>query len=569
MIHRKLLLLPVFTALSMCAKQGMPPGGPVDKTPPEVIRTIPTSGDTLVDVNTSVQVWFSEGIQSSTARDAIFITPYSGEDVKYKWRGKKCTIKFPKPLKSDRTYVVTLGTGIKDYRGNAMKNSTTIAFSTGAILDECEMSGRVYGLSDARGIDVWAYSIEDSLNPDPSVVEPDYIVQCGTTGEFTFTHVSPGLYRLFAVRDRISDRLYESGEDEVGVTFRDVFLSREEFQESGSLYFRMTREDTTGPSVIKVDAVDRHRVTIHFNEAISQKSVLSESSVSIVSADDPTETLRVRQSYRDPMNAQVVHVSTQPQSPGKKYRITMESLRDEAGNPVALKTREATFDGNAEPDTTRPVLVRAVPQPGEAHAGLDGILLTFDEPMDSIRFSDGFSLADTSGRSVQGTVAWNDPAEFVFRSDRRLKSRSVYEIRVLGKDAKDLAGNSLSDTAFTFITVDAGTLSEIAGNVSDPDSSAAGPIYVTARKVGREETVYTSVLAGPGAYRLKDVLPGSYLLESFRDEDDNGRYSLGRPFPFKHSERFTVYGDTVRVRSKWFNEGNDIRLPWVETGRVR
>ena len=63
-------------------------------------------------------------------------------------------------------------------------------------------------------------------------------------------------------------------------------------------------------------------------------------------------------------------------------------------------------------------------------------------------------------------------------------------------------------------------------------------------------------------YYLKDVLPGLYLLESFRDWDGDGRYSLGRPFPFKPSERFVVYQDTVRVRSRWPNEGNDIILPW-------
>ena len=122
-----------------CANVKPPPGGPVDKTPPEIIQTIPESGAIKVAPEIQIEARFSEGINPKTAELSIFISPYPGEDVQIKSRGRKITIQFPQVLKSQQTYVVTFGTGIKDYRGNALATSHALAFSTGETLDEGEI----------------------------------------------------------------------------------------------------------------------------------------------------------------------------------------------------------------------------------------------------------------------------------------------------------------------------------------------------------------------------------------------------------------------------------------------
>lgn len=557
---RTIVILLIFIVLT-CAKQGFPPGGAEDRIPPEVVRTIPESGTTLIDPHTSIQVWFSEGIQSSSASDAIFITPYPGEGVKYKWRGSRCKITFSQPMKPDRTYVITFGTGIRDYRNNGMKASFTLAFSTGSVLDEGEIAGKVYGVSDGRGIDVWAYEIKDGFGPDPTTREPDYIVQCETGGEFTFSHIAPVLYRLFAVRDKASDRLYQSGEDEVGVAYRDVLLSREGPLKADNLYFRMTKEDTLGPSLIRAVPSDRHHLILQFDEPISSKNILASHSIMIVSEEDSIDTLFVHQAYIDPMNVRILHALTRPQVEGKAYRISVKSLWDEAGNPVDAEYGEALFEGVGDLDTIPPVLVHAFPQPGDEFVGLDGsVRLVFSEAIDSLRFGDGFSLKDTLGQSVGGTFRWMCPSEVVYLSTERLVSRSMYEVNILGTGVADLAGNPLADTLYQFQTLNEDTLSEINGVVLDPDSGGVGPVHIIARQVDNPKVSYTLMISEPGSYRLLDVLPGQYLLECFQDQNRDGKYSFGKPFPYQPSERFVVYQDTVRVRSRWPNEGNDLKL---------
>ena len=61
--------------LMACAKQGFPPGGPVDKAPSQVISTYPSAGATGVDVSTPVIIGFNEWMEQKSLKESIFISP--------------------------------------------------------------------------------------------------------------------------------------------------------------------------------------------------------------------------------------------------------------------------------------------------------------------------------------------------------------------------------------------------------------------------------------------------------------------------------------------------------------
>lgn len=548
-----------------CAKEGFPPGGPEDRTPPEVVRTIPEVGETYVDTLASVQIWFSEGIQSVSALSSIFITPHPGENVKINCRGAKITITFPQPLKSDLTYVITLGTGIKDYRNNAMIASYTLAFSTGETLDRGEITGNIYGPTDATGIDVWAYRLDGNSDSDPNPIlqEPDYIVQSGAKGKFRFSNLSSGAYRLFAIRDRISDRLYQPVADEIGLTYRDAFLSDDDSLVTDMLHFKMTREDTLGPSLIRAVLTHRNHVTLLFDESLSDdQAILSPDALTIVSKKDDTDTLFVDQIYNDPLNKQRLHILTHDQNPQKEYLVTVHALTDESGNPADTLYNETSFIGTEEPDTIPPVLLQTTPEKGDRMIPLDTqIKLTFSEAMDPSHFPEGFSLSDSSDQPIMGSIQWITPAEVYYQLDGPLMSQASYTIQLSGNPIRDLAGNSIADTLFQFQTLNQDTLSAILGNVSDTASKDSGDIFITARQIQNPQISYLQILTEPGQYHFEDILPGRYIIEAFRDRDGNEQFSYGRVSPYQPSERFVVYPDTTLVRSRWPNEGNNLILP--------
>ncbi len=555
-----------FIALSIllifgCAKEGMPPGGPEDRTAPEVVRTEPFVGETRVDRRTSVFIRFSESINPVSGKDAIFISPYPGTKIKYRWHGRNLKIIFPTLLESDRTYVITLGTGIRDYRNNPMKSSFTLAFSTGEILDEGEIKGKVYDKGDNKTIDVWAYQIKEDQDPNPSQDKPDYVIQCSTDGSFRLVYLAPFKYRLFAVKDRAADLIYQSGEDEIGVPFCDANLSDKNL-EADNIFFRMNQSDTLKPALVRATAINRNHVIAQFSESVFPAGSSPTPLFTIISVSDTTDTLGIQFYYFDPVQLKMIHLYTKDMDQNASYRIRTQGITDESGNPVDAEYNTLQFGGTQQPDTTRPELTRTRPEFRENTVDpFAPVSLCFNEAIDSIPFSGGCVLKDSSAQTVEGTYRWHNPAECTFSPDTPLASEAIYNMMLSGTAIQDLAGNGLLDTVISFRTINIDTLSEILGTVFDRDTASHGDIFISAVQIRNPDIKYTSALQEPGPYRIEYVLPGEYLIDAYRDENGDSCYTFGSPFPFVPSERFVVYEDTVKIRSRWPNEGNNLRLP--------
>ncbi len=128
----------------------------------------------------------------------------------------------------------------------------------------------------------------------------------------------------------------------------------------------------------------------------------------------------------------------------------------------------------------------------------------------------------------------------------------------------DLVGNPLADTLFQrqFTTINPDTLSAIGGDIIDADTAASGPFYMQAKSTDEQNPrVYELWVEREGRYEFKEMMPGRYTIELFRDEDGNGRFSPGRAFPFRPAERYYVVPDTIEIRSRWPSDGEDILLP--------
>ncbi|HED37512.1 MAG TPA: hypothetical protein ENI76_04605, partial [Ignavibacteria bacterium] len=161
--------------ISGCANQLPPNGGPIDKTPPKIIKIYPTDG-TIHFKDDHFKLLFSKYIQRRTLKNAVFISPAINGNLKFDWTGKSVNVYFPEKLKKNITYVVTIGTDVEDYNnGNHMAESFTFKFSTGAKIDKRSVSGRVY-YKKPQGIMIFAYK-KDSVIIDPLKIKPDYISQ--------------------------------------------------------------------------------------------------------------------------------------------------------------------------------------------------------------------------------------------------------------------------------------------------------------------------------------------------------------------------------------------------------
>ena len=68
------LLLLITIALSRCAKQTAPTGGPKDTIPPSLLHSYPERNQTNVST-ASIEMEFDENVQVNNPKDQILITP--------------------------------------------------------------------------------------------------------------------------------------------------------------------------------------------------------------------------------------------------------------------------------------------------------------------------------------------------------------------------------------------------------------------------------------------------------------------------------------------------------------
>ncbi len=547
-----------------CAGQVAPSGGPPDSIPPAVVWTEPDTNAVRVSAERIV-LEFSEYVDRRSAEESVFISPYVGE-LEFDWSGREVTMTFTEALKKNTTYVVNIGTDVKDLRAsNRMAQAFTLAFSTGDSIDQGKISGRVFD-EKPEGVMMFAYAL-DKMNPDtlnPSATKPDYITQTGKDGAFTFSNIRLAKYRLFAVRDEYRNLVYDKQVDDYGVTTRDVTIAERRLH-AGDIRFRLSKEDSTKPFITKTIPLHRSQVLVRFSERLDTASLrnatvrltdtLGQRSVPLLlTSFEPGDSLAVR-----------VVTSTGLDS-GKAYMVSVEHVSDVAGNRIDSAGSSAVFTATGTADTLKPALhivgitdsIREIPV-------ASAFEIRFSEPVKQSALAAGASLFDSARKEVPHARKWITASSMILTPETQLRSKAWYSFRVVMDSLQDYSGNSWRDSVsvIRLQSLDLKTTGTIEGFVLDADSAdQRGDIVLTATRVlTSTPTEKSTRLKESGKFRLALLPEGRYTLSAFRDRDSSLTYSFGKPFPFMPSERFIVAPDTIKVRARWDVEGVVVKLP--------
>ena len=555
--------LPVFLGMMLpaCAGQINPGGGPVDTMPPLIIRTFPDTNAVRVQTS-SVELEFNEYVDRRSVEESIFFSPYVGK-LEFGWSGTEVTLRFPDSLRRNTTYVVNVGTDVRDIRAqNRMARGFTLAFSTGDSIDRGEIRGRVFD-ERPEGVMIFAYQLAN-MNPDtlnPVAVRPDYIMQTGEGGEFVLSNITFGPYRVMAVRDEYRNLMYDREIDQYGVWTGDVSVdaARPAIQD---VWFRLAKEDTARPFVSGVNVVDQFHAEVRFSEAIDTLSFPR-------AVFEVTDTVTVRpvrlgavyQKMGDP--ALTGMETLDPLEGTATYRITVRGIVDRAGNRIDSLHAAQSFPGSSLPDTVPPmVTVRGVADSSKGYGTDMPFEIVFSKPVGLSSAIGGTVMRDSSLHPVPSTLVPRTPAELFLVPAQPLKPLAWYSIRVVLDSVRDSRGTCYRDSVLVvhLQTQDYRTAGAIQGRVVDP--TGAGTVVVTVKSVDLtppRSAVYRS--PEPGAFAIERLPEGKYTIQSYRDQDGDGVFSPGLPFPFAASERFTVFPDTVKVRARWAIEGVTIQYP--------
>ncbi len=539
-----------------CAYKVAPGGGPEDKSPPEVVFSFPQPDSTGVQDLSTIELRFNEAVNPASFLDQVWIIPRIEEGFTLQWKGgKRLRIHLLEPLKEDQTYVLILGTGVQDLRGNGLKEPFVLAFSTGSRIDRGIIRGRVYGRR-ARNAFIFAYP--DWWGPDSLPFfsrQAPYFTQPGEKGNFELRYLKHSSYLVVAVEDQDGDGKYSPMRDRIGFPpFRVVVDSVR--PAAPPIYFYFIREDTLAPRMLRVDTLHRRLLKLIFSKSI----VLEKNAGARIIDSLSGKPLSLRYMDRNPQQSRELLLYTDPQQ-ARIYRAEVWGVQDSLGRRVEGDTVFFRFRGSVQGDTTTPRILKRVPRDGEQQVPYrTSIQLLFNLPVDTFSLQQAFRLLDEDSVPVAGT--WDCSSWLVprFHPEKQLKKNTRYTIRLDLHALRTIFGRAFGDSlqVGSFRTWDWADLGEIEGTLDMPDSLMPYPVWIEVHPLNRE-SVLDRVMAREGRFFIPFLPDGRYRLRVFVDRNRNRRLDLGGSRPFRFAEPFFWVPDTIQVRKRWTTQGIEVR----------
>ncbi len=537
-----------------CAGQRPPEGGPIDTEPPQIISVYPTPQTTNFTEN-KIVLEFSEYVDRRSTEEAIFISP-NIQDKEFEWSGTEVELIFNEELRKNTTYVITIGTDVRDVRAsNRMANAFSLSFSTGEKIDNGMIAGKVFD-EKPDGVMIFSYRLND-IKPDtldPKNSKPDYLTQTGKEGDFRLTNIAAGTYRLFAVRDEFRNLLYDPETDAVG-TNDDVVLTEKDTLKSG-LKFIIAKEDTTAPRVTSVQPSDGNHLTVQFSEQMDTATMRASS----FAITDTLGSSQINVLDLFPVNFQLTGftlVTEQQRGDSLHLLHVNEKVKDKTGYGMSPLARNKLFTGSAVKDTIpASILFLSVKDSSSKIFSDDSIVVRFSDAVSGSQ-SDSMVriIRNKDSSSVPVGLTWMNRAAVSIKPAKPFLINESYSLSIVWNYIVDPAGNVRKDSITTvqFSIDDPENYGSVEGSFAGFGSESS--VIQAENIVDKKQPKRKVKASASGKFAFNRLPEGRYVLKAFDDRNNNIIHDAGKPFPFIRAEQFSIYKDTVRVRPRWPVDG--------------
>ncbi|MDD5087358.1 MAG: Ig-like domain-containing protein [bacterium] len=540
-------LVGMLALLASCAKVGVPPGGPEDKTGPRVAAHYPERDAVDVTRRMTARLEFSEPVNRTAVEAALFLSPDPRQRLRYRWRGRALDLIYLDLLDADRTYVISVGSQAKDLRGNPAAETYTIAFSTGSHIDRGSLRGWIGDFDTPQAVTLWAYRLEDEAVPDPLTETADYGVQASGDGTFRFDYLKIGIYRVFAVQDRNRDGLWTPPGEPIGVPPWDVIVTDSTLP---WLSFKLSRQDTMPARIHAIRSVHDGLVAVRMNREIA--------SLDGVFIAEDSDTVRVLDAYADTSGADSWNVF-----PAHVLGDDLWSLWGSGTDQFNELWQDTdTFEVRARPDTSRPIILNTVPTARtRTRVVPDSLWFEFTKPIAYLADSLGlvvFAVGDSD--TVAAAVMQSGPRELSLHPavpfPEGTRCRAVLPALAIRDDFGNPLGDSTLVVEFAAWATD--SLGTLTGRAPRADE---GTILIRVLALPDREAVADAVADRiSGSFEMSRLPAAKYVLEVIQDRDRSGGFSYGRVRPYEPAEPFWISPDTVTIRARWEYE-TDLARP--------
>ncbi len=223
-----IVTIAIFAFLWMgCASSGPLGGGPVDKTPPNIVLESSTPNMSTNFIKKDIVLTFDEYVEVKDLIKELAVSPPLTYRLQAKSRGKKVVLSFntAEVLKDSVTYIINLGNALRDFRAGNILENYRFVFSTGDFIDSLSISGTVNDLETGQPVDNAIVMVYDDLR-DSAVIQskPFYFTKTDENGKFSIENIKSDTFRVYACSDQNANYVYNVGEESIGFLTKDIIL---------------------------------------------------------------------------------------------------------------------------------------------------------------------------------------------------------------------------------------------------------------------------------------------------------------------------------------------------------
>ena len=214
--------------LNHCAKiPGSISGGPKDEVPPRFVYSSPPNQSTEFKAK-RIDIVFDEYLQLKDANNQFYSSPPINKKPEILLYSKTVRVTLKEPLLPDITYSFYFGESITDLNEGNISTGFEYVFSTGGHIDSLTFTGRVLNAFDLKPggkddkVTTWVLLYDDLSDSAVYKATPTYIARADQLGFFTFSHIRPDTFRIFALRDMGNNLIFDMPTERIA--FSDTLI---------------------------------------------------------------------------------------------------------------------------------------------------------------------------------------------------------------------------------------------------------------------------------------------------------------------------------------------------------
>lgn len=220
--YKTLFVLFLIILISSCARTGRPDGGPKDDLAPLFVTSEPPY-KSINFKSTEIKLTFNEFIKLKDLNKQLLISPPLKNPLLITPQGtasKFLKIEILDSLSINTTYIFNFGNAIEDNNESNKLEDFKYIFSTGNYIDSLKVTGTVTDAflnKEPEKTNILLYRIDSSFTD--SIIykkKPNYVTRATDTSQFNFTNLKKGKYLLLALKENISDYIFNPKVDEIG-----------------------------------------------------------------------------------------------------------------------------------------------------------------------------------------------------------------------------------------------------------------------------------------------------------------------------------------------------------------